>query len=326
VLVWVQREFGLQRREVARACRHSPGLLNLRQATLEANWRAFEAEFRPTADARRKLAALLRQGESGFLILKLDTLRHKVGQLQELFHLDSSDVPRYIGHLAALFRSDIEQTVKPRFEFLQQLTGLPPAALVMPVLQTTLLRLTPDTLQRKFAAVEAALGPQGAQQLVRARPDALIGVEGRAALNISSLQQLFGCPAATCVDILLRNPRLAKLDMQSDAAAAKMHARVAFWLQAYGLPAAEAAAKCAEMLHRSLCTVGPRVAFFQQQRPGQPLPAISAFTASDDSFCRKLKLDPLEFEAFKTQWLASEEGRAVCAREGKQSERQPGAA
>ena len=69
------------------------------------------------------------------------------------------------------------------------------------------------------------------------------------------------------------------------------------------------------MLHRSLHTVAPRVAFYQQQRPGERLPHCSCFAASDVSFCSKWELDPAEFDAFKRQWLASEEGRAVCGHE-----------
>ncbi len=84
-------------------------------------------------------------------------------------------------------------------------------------------------------------------------------------------------------------------------------------------PFADAAAvQCAEMLPRSLCTVAPRVAFYQHQRPGQPLPRCNAFTDGDQTFCKRLKADPLEFAAFKAGWLASEEGREVCRHEGKQ--------
>jgi len=69
------------------------------------------------------------------------------------------------------------------------------------------------------------------------------------------------------------------------------------------------------MLHQSLCTVAPRVAFYQQQRPEQPLPHCTIFAKGDEAFCKRLKTDPLEFAAFKARWLASEEGRAVCQHE-----------
>ncbi len=83
-----------------------------------------------------------------------------------------------------------------------------------------------------------------------------------------------------------------------------------------------ATVQCTEMLPRSLCTVAPRVAFYQQQRPDQPVAPCRAFIDSDETFCKRLKADPLEFAAFKARWLASEEGRAVCRHEGKQLQRQ----
>lgn len=83
-----------------------------------------------------------------------------------------------------------------------------------------------------------------------------------------------------------------------------------------------AAVRCADMLHRSLCTMAPRVAFYQQWRPGQPLPNCIMFAKGDEAFCDWLKADPLEFAAFKARWLAREEGQAVCRHEGKQSQRQ----
>ncbi len=83
-----------------------------------------------------------------------------------------------------------------------------------------------------------------------------------------------------------------------------------------------AAVQCAEMLHRSLHTVAPRVAFYQQRRPAEPLPRCNAFIDGDKTFCSRLKADPLEFASFKARWLASEEGRALCRHEGKQPERQ----
>ena len=79
--------------------------------------------------------------------------------------------------------------------------------------------------------------------------------------------------------------------------------------------AGDAAVECAEMLHRSLRTVAPRVAFYQQQRPGQPLPSIGRLKTGNEAFCREQGFDPAQFAAFKARWLASQEGRAVCRHE-----------
>lgn len=87
-------------------------------------------------------------------------------------------------------------------------------------------------------------------------------------------------------------------------------------------PTGEAAVRCTEMLHQSLCTLAPRVAFYQLQQPGKALPGCSTLQRGDNAFCQRCKLDPREFAAFKASWLASEEGQAVCQHEGKQSERQ----
>ena len=70
--------------------------------------------------------------------------------------------------------------------------------------------------------------------------------------------------------------------------------------------------QCVEMLHRSLCTTAPRVAFYQQQRPGEGLPHCREFAKADKVFSQRCKLDPLEFAVFKASWLASHEGRAAC--------------
>ena len=69
------------------------------------------------------------------------------------------------------------------------------------------------------------------------------------------------------------------------------------------------------MLHMSLRTLAPRVAFFQHQRPGQPLPSASRLQSSDATFCEKRGFDPAQFAALKAAWLASEEGRTVCRHE-----------
>ncbi|PRW57678.1 neutral alpha-glucosidase AB [Chlorella sorokiniana] len=185
------REFGLQRSEVATACGHSTILLEYKQASLAANWQAFVEEFQPSESAVRKLAAALRQGEAAFLQLTMDMLRHKVAQLQALLGLDSSGTSRYVGHLAALFRSDVDQTARPRFELLQQLTGRPAASLAPIILRyPQLLRYPEATLQRNFAAVLAAMGPADGRLVVWKRPDILKAAEGRVAANLLSLQHL----------------------------------------------------------------------------------------------------------------------------------------
>ena len=79
------------------------------------------------------------------------------------------------------------------------------------------------------------MGAEAAQVMLRARPDVLIAAEDRAALNIASLQQLFGISRDSAAGILSANTKLVKLDMQSEAAAAKLSSRVAFWQQAYQL-------------------------------------------------------------------------------------------
>ena len=55
-------------------------------------------------------------------------------------------------------------------------------------------------------------------------------------MNLRSLQQL-GATGAGARQTLVLNPRLAKLDMQVEQPAARLRARLAFWEQAYGLPA-----------------------------------------------------------------------------------------
>lgn len=79
--------------------------------------------------------------------------------------------------------------------------------------------------------------------------------------------------------------------------------------------AGDAAVKYAGMLDQSLRTIAPRVAFYQQQRPGQPLPSTRQFQSGDKVFCQEQGFDPAQFAAFKAAWLASEEGRAVCRHE-----------
>ena len=229
------------------------------------------------------------------------------------------------------------------------LAGVPAGRLApLVVRHPGLLRYPEATLQRNYSAVLAAMGAADGRLLVQRRPDILEAAEGRVAINLCSLQQL-GATEEGARRVLLLNPRLAVLDMQAEQPAARLRARLAFWQQAYGLPAGgwvggmlgrpapllfalvasqvlhqlccagEAAITCAEMLHRSLRTVAPRVAFYQQQRPGERLPHCVSFTPGDVTFCSKWELEPAEFEAFKRLWLASEEGRAVCQHESKKS-------
>ncbi|KAI7836063.1 hypothetical protein COHA_010032 [Chlorella ohadii] len=323
VLAWLQQEFRLQHGEVARACGRMPSLLAQKQETLQANWRAFEAEFQPTSSAIAALAAVLQKGHAGFLLLKSETLKAKVCQLQQLFFVDDRSLPKRIGHMAEICGFDIPGTIQPRLAFLQALTGVPDKKLASRILSCpALFRTSEELLQRKRNALVAAMGEQAAQDILLMRPDVLAAVEERAALNITALQQLFGVARESAAGILCANTRLLKYNMQDSTTASKLCSRVAFWQQVYSLSADAAAVRCSVMLHQSLCTVAPRVAFYQQQRPDQPLPPCRAFTSGNEAFCEQFKLNPLEFAAFKARWLASEEGRALCQHEGKQSERQ----
>lgn len=79
----------------------------------------------------------------------------------------------------------------------------------------------------------------------------------------------------------------------------------------------EALLKCADMMHRDLRRVAPRVAYWRDQHPGRTLPTgSSTFTVGDETFCRKHGFQLTDFQAFKQRWLASEEGREVCRHEG----------
>ena len=75
VLAWLQREFGMKPSEVVQACSKQATLLNMKQATLESNWRALEATFQPTPAAKVALAAALRRGRFHFIALSLETIR-----------------------------------------------------------------------------------------------------------------------------------------------------------------------------------------------------------------------------------------------------------
>ncbi|KAI7836068.1 hypothetical protein COHA_010037 [Chlorella ohadii] len=240
--------------------------------------------------------------------------RDKVGQLQQLFFVDGHSLPKRIGHMAALFSCDIPGTTQPRLAFLQALTGVPSHKLASRILPyATLLNTSEELLQRKRDALVAAMGERAAHTILCMRPDVLETVEERAALNLAALQQLFGVSQESTAGILCGNTRLLKLDMQSSATEAKLSARVAFWQQVYGLTADVAAVRCTVMLHQSLRTVAPRVAYYQQQLTEQPLPPCTGFARGDGTFCERFKLNPRAFAAFKARWLASAEGRAVSA-------------
>ena len=201
-------------------------------------------------------------------------------------------------------------------------------------------------MQRHYCAIEAALGDAAPAKLLVSRCPAVLAGEDRVRLNLQTLQRLGASPAAA-VKVLVSNGRLGPLNLEQPAFAA----RIEYWQQAYGLettgewtgglthywvgmltsPAlrtssdlgadpmlhAEAAMlQCYGMLHCSLRTVAPRVEFWRDQRPGQPLPTCSYVTASDPTFCQRLGV-PLEaFLAFEKQWAASNEGQNVCRHEG----------
>lgn len=92
------------------------------------------------------------------------------------------------------------------------------------------------TLQRNYNAVLAAMGVADGRLLVQRRPDILLSAEGRVAMNLLSLQQL-GATEEGARHALLHTPALAALDMQAEQPAARLHARLVFWQQAYGLSA-----------------------------------------------------------------------------------------
>ena len=74
--------------------------------------------------------------------------------------------------------------------------------------------------------------------------------------------------------------------------------------------------KHANLLHRDLRTVMPRVAYWREQHPGRALPAgTSTFTVGDEKFCQQRGFRLAAFQAFKRGWLASEEGRQLCRHE-----------
>ena len=64
---------------------------------------------------------------------------------------------------------------------------------------------------------------------------------------------------------------------------------------------------CADMLHRSLRTVAPRVAFYKHNNPDKKLRGPDLFTRADESCCKEAGLDPSHFQAFKQRWAASSE-------------------
>ena len=102
----------------------------------------------------------------------------------------------------------------------------------------SLLETSEAALQRKHDALVATMGPEAAQVMLCVHPELLTAAEDRAALNIASLRQLFGISRGSAAGILSARPKLVQLDMQSEAAAARLGSRVSFWQQAYQLPTA----------------------------------------------------------------------------------------
>ena len=129
------------------------------------------------------------------------------------------------------------------------------------VQQPTLLRYPEATMQRNYSAVLADMGAADGRLLVQRRPDVLIAAEGRVAINLRSLQQL-GATEAGARQTLVLNPRLAKLDMQAEQPAARLHARLAFWKQAYGLSAGglEGCWACLPLCSVLFCLASPFLA------------------------------------------------------------------
>ena len=75
VLAWLQRQFGMKPGKVVRVCSTQATLLAHKQATLESNWRAFEAAFQPAPSAQAALTAALRSGRLTCITLPLATIR-----------------------------------------------------------------------------------------------------------------------------------------------------------------------------------------------------------------------------------------------------------
>ncbi|KAL4447593.1 hypothetical protein ABPG75_004812 [Micractinium tetrahymenae] len=258
-----------------------------------------------------KLTSALRNGFADFLLLKTETVRDKVSGLCSLLGLSDEQVSAKFGGLAFLFSTDAGK-LKPRFQLLQQRTGRPASSLVARILVVpALLNYPEETLERNYAAVVDALGSEAAAKLLLSRrPDVLISAADRVARNLQTLQQ-WGCSPEAAVKMLLGNPRLGGLDLEQPA----FKARADYWQAAYSLDTAEAAMlQCYDMLHRSLRTVAPRVAFWRSKRPDQALLCCTTFTPGDAEFCRRQGLALAEFEAFKQAWLAGQ-GAQICRHE-----------
>ena len=72
---------------------------------------------------------------------------------------------------------------------------------------------------------------------------------------------------------------------------------------------------CANVLHRSLRTVAPRVAFYKHKKAGQQLPHCGIFARSDAEYCRWAGLELAAFLAFQPVWAASSKGVELCRHE-----------
>ena len=73
--------------------------------------------------------------------------------------------------------------------------------------------------------------------------------------------------------------------------------------------------KHADLLHRDLRTLAPRVAYWREQHPASALLCQPTFTVGDEEFCQQRGFQLAAFHAFKRGWLASEEGRQLCRHE-----------
>jgi hypothetical protein len=74
---------------------------------------------------------------------------------------------------------------------------------------------------------------------------------------------------------------------------------------------------CANMLHRSLRTVAPRVAYYKYKNPDKELPGPDLFARADESICMVAGLDLSHFQAFTQCWAASSEAAELCRHERK---------
>ncbi|KAL4447607.1 hypothetical protein ABPG75_004826 [Micractinium tetrahymenae] len=324
-LRWLQQEFGLDAAGLYQACSKSPQLLVYTQAKLADNWRQIQAEFQIAGAAMSRLAAALRNGFAGFLEFTPQTVMSRMRALQALLGLSNKQVSARFGGLAFMLNVD-SRVLEPRFKLLQKLTGAPTPRLAANILAVPGLLSYPEaTLQRNYDAIVEAVGSEAtARRLLSRCPQILVGAVDRLARNLQTLQQ-WGCSSTdAAVNVMLGNAKLGYLALEKPA----YKQRADYWQEAYGLASAEQAMlQCAQMLHRNLRTVGPRVAFLRSTRPGQPLPHCIAFVRTDAEFCKMQGLQLSEFTAFTREWLEGE-GAEVCRHERQppESKQQPGSA